>query len=359
MMKLNIKNIVPILLSSLLLWSVSCAEKVEDNYDEDEIASLKLWMGKNYPDYSELQPGLFAKVIKGANSKSEVKPTTIDDWLYINYTGRDLQGNYFANTYKKTSKHLGTFAYTTHFVPLIYRYGINGTAITKGVYEVLGTMNEGDSVDMFMASTWAFGQNGSGSSGPYRGYGGNLGINAQKPARFSMSFTKMTAKPLDLEVTDVVKYVQEQLKLEEKDSVEKGFYYKIIKAFPEADTIPLDSTIQLKYTGYFLDNFVFDTNVKEVAIANNIPKTVINEMDGTVDDTADPYAPLSFNYNSSSFVAGFKETVKKMRVGETAIAVFTSKFGYGMGGNTGGKTIVQPYESLVFEIKVLSPDESK
>lgn len=335
--------------------SFSCAEEVTVNSADLENESLKLWMAKYYPDYPEVETGLFYKIIKGENPKGE-SPDSSGDWVRVNYVGRDLQNNYFANTYKPLANHLGTFSYLTHFVPVMSQFVPSGRVMSPGVITALMDMQVGDSVDIFMSTRWA--SNGI-SSAPFNGFEGNISSVSNKPTRMSLRFISMTDSPRKVEEEQVIAYAVNKLKLEKKDTIKPGLYYKIIDAKPKADTIPSDSTIGIKYTGRFLDNFVFDTNVEEVAKENNLPAVETN------DDTVTPWAPLSFNYDASSFVDGFKLVVKKMRVGETAIAVFTSKYGYGEAGkypsadDKGVRSVIQPYDPLVFEIKVLTPAEMK
>lgn len=339
-----------LLFLSISFIALSCAKEPTRDEAEIEVNALRAWMKSNHPDYPEVEEGLFYKIIP--NSISNEKPDTSADWIHFTYNGRDLTGDYYANTYKELSKQLGTFAYTTHFVPLYAQFFPNGSSIPLGVYKAMLSMNVGDSVDIFMSSRWAFGSIGSGNSGPYTGFGGNVSIGVAKPARYSMKLHDIVSDPYKYELASVEKYVVEELKMALNDSIKTGFYSKTIDAKPTADTISSDTTIRLRYTGRFLDGFVFDTNVEKVANDNNIYKKKEDDS-----DSADPYAPIDFNYSTSSFVTGFKDAVKKMRVGETIKTVFVSRYGYSINGNSGGATAIMSHEPLEFEITVLKPDD--
>lgn len=337
------------LLAAFVLAGFSCAETLTVDSNEIELTSFDKWMAKYYPEYPQIEEGLYYKIIKGNNENGET-PDSTSDWVYVKYTGQDLEGNYFANTYKPLSKHLGTYGNRTHFVPLISNYSYSSTIITTGALYALSEMQEGDSVDVFMSSVWI----GSATSAPYTGFGGNLYSVGSQPIRYSMKFESMTSNPSKLSNELAERYAIDSLGLTLADSISTGLYYKIINAMPDADTVPADSNIYLKYTGMFLDGFVFDTNDQDVDEAL--------ELNLSTDDYSSPYTLLSYAYsnvyeNDTEYVDGFAAVVKKMRIGETAICVFSSDYGYGTSGSTEGSTIIQPYDPLVFKIEIITEED--
>lgn len=326
----------------------SCAESIETDYTEVELTSFDKWMAKYYPEYPKVTDGLYYKIVKGDNPNGYT-PDSIADWIYVNYTGQDLEGNYFANTYVPLAKHLGTYANTTHFVPLVSSYQYSSTILTTGALYALAEMQEGDSVDIFMSSDWI---GSTANAAPYTGFEGNLYSAPESgPARVSLKFESMTSNPSKDGYEAVERYAMDTLGLTLADSLETGIYYKLLVENPEGDTIPTDSSVYLIYTGMFLDGFVFDTNDEDVA----------DSLDVDYSDDSGSYSPIIFSYSgvddSGDYVDGFAAVTKKLRVGETAICVFTSENGYGAYGSTSGNTIIQPYDPLVFKIKVLTEDE--
>lgn len=346
----------------ILVCSASCA-KSETETSDAQYDALRNWMAENYPSYPEVEPGLFYQIIPGETGSTE-KPDSSDDWIFVNYRGRDLQGNNFANTYKPMAKYLGTYLATTHYIPLIFDYEENTTAIPAGILYALANMNVGDSVDAFMTYDWGYGTGGTGSSGPYTGMGGNVSISPYKAARISMRFIEMTNDPLERERQLVTEYAVNVLGLAAEDSIKNGFYVKIIDSKPEADTIATDTQIYVTYTGYFMDGFVFDTNDRDIAVENDILKA---EYDDYGTETY-VYDPASFYYETSEFIDGFNEAIMEMRAGERAIAIFTSEYGYGEYGSLGYSsysddyystvsddiedTDILPYEPMIFDITI-------
>lgn len=342
-MNLKVKSIF--LMVAFLATTFSCAVDNGVETSHLEVESLRDWMAANETGYEEVEDGLFLKITKGGNTQG-LTPDSIADWVTLNCIGTDLDGNYFVNTYKPIAKHLGTFSYSTHFVPRFLNYAYYSSSLmAPGVAYALGEMQESDSVDIVMTSAWSYGL-----QAPSIGFAGELFYNQEgvmqivpppsnRPLRMSVGFKSMTDKPYLKGDNDVINYAREKLHLGYSDTITTGLYYKIIDAKPKGDTISADTTISLQYTGALLDGFVFDTNVEEVAKENHIIKSSFDLM--------------SFKYSAKATVDGFNEVVKKMRVGETAITVFTSEYGYGKLGD--GE--IQPYDPLVFKIKVMTAEE--
>lgn len=343
-------------LAAFALLGFSCAEKYETDYTEVELTTFDLWMAKYYPEYPKITDGLYYKIVKGDNSIGNT-PDSTSDWVFVNYTGQDLAGNYYANTYKPLSKHLGTYSSSTHFVPLIANFNYNSSILTTGALYALGEMQEGDSVDVFMSSDWI----GDASTAPYTGFEGNLYSVSNQPIRVSMKLESMTHNPSKLGVEKVQKYAIEELGLTLADSLESGIYYKILKSNPDGDTIPEDSTATIKYVAMFLDGFIFNTNDKIVAENNDL------YFEGD-EDRETGWSPITYSVGAVAegstdvLVTGFGSVVEDIRVGETVICVMAAEYAYGDSGTTvvttaDGETIVQPWDPVVFLIHVLTEDE--
>lgn len=85
--------------------------------------------------------------------------------------------------------------------------------------------------------------------------------------------------------------------------------------------------VTLKYTGKFLDGFIFDSS---------------NEFTYTVS-------------SQSSFVEGWKEALTLLPIGYQGEIIFPSSLGYGGNGQlgSGGRFDIPPYAPLIFEIEIL------
>lgn len=109
-------------------------------------------------------------------------------------------------------------------------------------------------------------------------------------------------------------------------------------AFP-----PKGSHVKVNYAGYFTDGRLFDTSYKEVAMAY-----------GTYDEARDKqngYAPFTTIYGpDAKLIAGFKEGLQKMRIGDKAMLFIPFHLGYGV---QGAGDVIPPNTDLVFELELV------
>lgn len=102
--------------------------------------------------------------------------------------------------------------------------------------------------------------------------------------------------------------------------------------------------VNIACAGYFEDGSLFWTTWKEVA-----------EKNGKYDEQQDKagyYAPFSMPYNeTASLVAGFREAMLKMKIGDKARVYIPSHLGY---GESGRAPLIPPNTNLVFDIELVS-----
>ncbi|MHA7058029.1 peptidylprolyl isomerase [Aquimarina sp. M1] len=101
--------------------------------------------------------------------------------------------------------------------------------------------------------------------------------------------------------------------------------------------------VDLNYQGYFTDGRLFDTNIEEIAKEN-----------GTWDNrrASNPkgYAPISIPYSPEArMIAGFKEGVQQMKVGDKAVIFVPSHLGYG----ERGRAPIPPNTDMIFELELV------
>ena len=102
--------------------------------------------------------------------------------------------------------------------------------------------------------------------------------------------------------------------------------------------------VNVNYAGYFTDGKIFDTNIAETAKKLG----VFNER-----RAADPrgYAPIPMPYSpDAQMIAGFKEGVQEMSVGDKAVLFIPSHLAYG----EKGAGPIPPNSDIIFEIDLVA-----
>ena len=132
-------------------------------------------------------------------------------------------------------------------------------------------------------------------------------------------------------------YLSSNNLLDEADSLEAGVYYTVTQpgSGPEVNE---GSTVEIRYTGSFLDGTVFDSNI---------------------DPDSDLYR---FVVGTQSVIPGFEIAVLQMQQGEKGTVIIPSRAGYGESvtalpyeivEETFGSTI-PPYSILRFDLEIIS-----
>jgi len=100
--------------------------------------------------------------------------------------------------------------------------------------------------------------------------------------------------------------------------------------------------VNIDCAGYFEDGTLFWTTWKDVA-----------EKNGKYDEQQDKagyYAPFSMPYNeSATLVAGFREAMLNMKIGDKARVFIPYYLGY---GDAGRAPVIPPKANLVFDIEL-------
>ncbi len=101
--------------------------------------------------------------------------------------------------------------------------------------------------------------------------------------------------------------------------------------------------VKVNYAGYFTNGKLFDTSYKEVAIAYETYDVKRDNQNG--------YSPFSTVYGPDArLIAGFKEGLQELKVGDRALLFIPSHLGYGV---QGAGSVIPPNTDLVFEIELM------
>jgi len=107
--------------------------------------------------------------------------------------------------------------------------------------------------------------------------------------------------------------------------------------------IPQGTMVLVNYAGYFEDGTLFDTSWQEVAVQNGALNIAKRDQGG--------YQPMPTKYGPDApMIAGFRDGLSAMNVGDRAIIYIPSHLGYGENGAGG---VIPPNADLIFEIEIV------
>jgi FKBP-type peptidyl-prolyl cis-trans isomerase len=309
-------------LAGAILLFTSCAREVNESSDEVEQRLLEAYILINYGN--SLQPtasGLY--FIPQLSQPAGTSPDG-DDFLYMHYTARSMNETITTTTVDSLHRMLGTHSKRNYYGPQLYTMKA-GTAV-RGLQEAFSYMKPGDKARIVMPS-WLSNYTESGT----RAY----------------SSTVICDLELLRVVPDIAAFQTDSLKQYSVqnfggvDSLKYDWYF--ISTVPGDNELPVaGDTMKIRYAGYFLDGFLFDTNIKSVAESNYgddaDATATYEEFTVIMDDDA----------SKMGVVLGFAYALQQMSDGEEATTFFSSDYGYGVA--TTGQ--IQPYSMLHFDIKV-------
>ena len=152
----------------------------------------------------------------------------------------------------------------------------------------------------------------------------------------------------------------EALKQKEIEKVSKATFNKFNELAKKAEELPSGlkmvitnsnnsefpksgQEVKVNYAGYFTDGRLFDTSYKEIAKAYKMYDAKRDKKNG--------YEPFTTVYGPDArLIAGFKEGLQKMRIGDKAVLFIPSHLGYGA---QGAGNVIPPNTDLVFELELV------
>ncbi len=325
-----VKNLLKyILLAFVGLSLVSCAEEVEDTTRDIQERILDAYIAVNCPDAKKYPSGLTIIDFKQGQGAPVYRRTAV----YADYTLKGFDGTVVETTDPDLAKKIGIYSPSEYFGPKYMEIGFNSTY--KGLEEILLMMNEGAKAN-FILPPWL----------TYKDtlQKGTWGSQVNGIYDFKCNFL----------ITDIVKYERDTIrKFVRKnyitmDTLKTGAYFKKL-IDSGGDTLKNGKSIDVRYVGKLLDGYVFDTNIMDTAKKYGIY------------DAGNDYEPLSVTCEkdfqtmaeTSSLVPGFCMGLLEMNVGDVAVIIFNSDYGYSFNG----KDPIGPYQPLFFWLYIESQDE--
>lgn len=334
-MKRTIKNIVAAVLCAVVIGGfASCSEEPTIDTKKFQQNSLDAWMAKyvNCDDTVAWRQsnGMYVQVLPSTQPLDEslASADTIV-WVRINYTGRTLQNNVYLTRSENEARWQGTFTERTYYAPDYLYCGSTNTNMIEGQYYALKNefmidgvptkMVQGSKVRLYMTSELAYGSYGTSNN---QGYGGQFTLKGNVPTIEDLELVEVVKDPVERENKLVADYAEQMWGMNVADTIAEHFYLDKSNLLDVTlgDTLTVDSTAYLYYKGYYLDGFVFDSNIDSVQLR---AFGEITHSDPLV------YKPSE---DKEELINAFYRAIPGMRYGEWGRMVFTSLYGYGASG---------------------------
>ncbi len=291
-----------LLMAIAAIFMVSCAKEVNESDDTVEQRYLAAYAEMNYSSVQPTASGLY--FIPRSPRHGGTAPVP-DNYVYMRYTSRSMDSTIIQTSVDSLATMLGTHSKRTYYGPQICSMAEGFGMI--GIQEAFSYMKPADKARVLMPS-W-------------------LSKYTSSSAR-SYNTTVMYDLELLRVVTDMAAFQTDSLKQYSNqkfsgvDSLKYDWYF--VSTTAGDDVLPVaGDTIKIRYAGYFLDGFLFDTNIKSVAEA---------EYGKDVDASA-TYDELNIIMDSDvakmGVVKGFAYALQRMSEGESATTFFSSAYGYG------------------------------
>lgn len=334
-------NLFLFLLVPFLLSAVAC-DRISENPQEDEMARLEAWLQVHNITTTPTSSGLYY-----INQQEGTGSSLVDsNFYFITYTIKNLDGDVLETTNKYIAKQNDIFNSIMHYVPVYSPY-LTSSGFIKGGIEGLGMMKEGGKARLIIPSKLA-----------YQSSGHTFNTGIINPAYSTLIY--------DIELNKIVPdpKAYEQSLIDQYLSTHPGFtlvndsiYVKRISPGTRSCVVAKDSVVLINYVGRFLDGFIFDTNVKSVAIDSNIY---------VASNSSTKYETMEVIIGANKVVSGYDLAIRQMIEGEKIVVLIPSRYAYGADGFNGNNsstttapnttaintTPIPPYAPLIFEIEL-------
>ena len=314
-----IKKIYPIfiVLAAIVLISACKEDTEERDRTEQELRFFNLYVGANYPGETPQANGLYFIEHKAGTGSF---PDS-DDWLLVNHVCYKIPGDIVYESY------IENVAMDNHLDPdttAIYGpYKLLNGSRNEGLTEGLTLMREGAQVTMFFTSDLGYGVEGNENITPYQSL------------KYEIELLKVI-KDIDVyELARIDAYLDTVPQYDTiHDPESDAIMYYIVDHATNGTPVVNDSLVEIGYKGYLMDGRVFDAS------------------------TADN--PFNFKVGNGDVITGWDLGLPRLRVGEKARFIIPYQMAYGETEHIplGSRLrAIPPYETLIFDIEVISVEE--
>lgn len=300
---------------------VSCEVTIDES-ESDELLRLQAYMGIHYPNLQPTQSGLYYII----HEQGDGEAAETDDFILYNYSVMGLSGVVVETNIKSTAYLYDLYSSTSRYAPAFSAYN---ESLIKGLIEGISYLKPPAKARFIMPSSLAF--------------GGSMfkGLNPYSSIIYDLELIKVVSDPEAYEQAIIDDYLADYFPFGIEDTILYDGVYYLELAEGEGEYFKDNENVEMNYIGRFVDGTVFDTNIKAVAVENNIYQS------------GKSYLPFEVIVGSNDVIEGFSLVLKRLKPEGNAKVIITSSKAYGAVGSS----TIRPYEPLIFEIFILTEAE--
>lgn len=306
------------LIAGIMLLSACQEDTTQQDRTEQEQRFFDLYVAKYYPSIQPRANGLYYVENKAGTG---ISPDS-DDWLLVNHVCYKIPGDIVYESYVEAVVRDNRDLDPDN-IAITGPYKMQNGTRTAGLTEGFTLMKEGAQATIFFASDLGYGADGTAKISPYQSL-------------------KYEVELLEV-ITDIDAYEEARISsymdtIQQFDTIQdpgsEAIMYYMIDQTSEGKPVVNDSLLSIAYKGYLLDGRIFDER--------------------TIDN------PYQLKAGNVEVIKGWELGLLKLKEGEKARFVIPYQLAYKENGredrNTGLRTI-PPYETLFFDIEILSVSE--
>ncbi len=320
MMKI-LRRIIPFAaLIAGLTYMTSCEKDyTEQNSINQEQRFFDIYVGANYPDAVPQASGL----IYVENKEGAGDMPGDSTWVLIDHVAYMIGTNQVYETY------IERVAVDNRIQDTLALYGpykIRNGLYNEGFTEGLNMMREGGEATLMFTSDLGYGATNTGK------------VTAYTSLKYEVILLKVLGEDIEeYEATKIVAYTDTIVGVDTiYDSFEVETMYYVVDESTDGPPVAIDSTVQIAYKGYLADGRVFDQTVGE-----NYYKFKVGDYSA-----------------ETSPIRGWHLGLERFKEGEKGRLILPYLLAYGAFGKytSQGNVAIPPYETLVFDVEVISVD---
>jgi FKBP-type peptidyl-prolyl cis-trans isomerase len=312
-----------LLLITLSFQFTGCKEDENNDTEfEQEKRYFNLFVRSNYPDLLHTASGLYIDTVENGSGLS----VEDGDWLLINYVMTSIPSDRIGRkvldtSFETVAEQHGVYVSDALYGPVKFKHG---EEIPGGIREGMSLSREGGKYRFMFTSDLGFGSEGSKFVNPFVSVIYDTEILKVIKDIESYEASKLQSY-LDTIPGDAITEIYD----EETDAT----MYYIEDSIGTGSALGIDSAVQVQYSGYLCDERVVDSNFG-----------------------GDPFDLV---IGEETVIRGWNLGLTRFNRGGRGRLVIPYPLAYGELGtlHSSGKQIIPPYETLIFEMKVLDEGE--